>query len=78
MVMKNQEQENLDSIEIPKKKKKKKKRIFARRKTQRWSARVIVAVLALSFILISLYWIPANLSYKVRELLAFQRWNQQR
>lgn len=68
MAMKNQEQENLDSIEIPKKKKKKK--IFARRKTQRWSARVIVAVLALSFILISLYWIPANLSYKVREIFS--------
>ncbi|QRN82639.1 hypothetical protein JR338_09425 [Chloroflexota bacterium] len=65
MAMKNQEQENLDSIEIPKKKKKKK--IFARRKTRRWSARVVVAVLALSFILISLYWIPANLTYKVRE-----------
>ncbi|MBG0786829.1 MAG: transglutaminase domain-containing protein [Anaerolineaceae bacterium] len=63
--MKTQEQENLDSIEKPKKKKK--KGIFARRKTQRWSARVIVAVLALSFILISLYWIPANLTYRVQE-----------
>jgi len=60
------EQEILDSLEKPKKKK---KNFFSRRKARRWSARIIVGILALGFILISLYWIPANLSYRVTEVI---------
>ena len=59
------EQEILDSIEKPKKKK---KNFFSRRKARRWTARIVVGILALGFILISLYWIPANLSYRVTEV----------
>ena len=59
------EQEHLDSIEEPKKKKRKK--LFSRRRVRRWIARIVVGLLALVFILVSLFWIPANLTYQVKE-----------
>jgi len=60
-----QVQENLDSIEEPKKKKRKK--FFSRRKVRLWIARAVTGLLALIFILVSLNWIPANLNYLVEE-----------
>ena len=59
------EQEHLDSIEEPRKKKRKK--LFSRRRVRRWIARIVVGLLALIFILVSLFWIPANLTYQVKE-----------
>ena len=59
------EQEHLDSIEEPRKKKRKK--LFSRRRVRRWIARIVVGLLALVFILVSIFWIPANLTYQVKE-----------
>jgi hypothetical protein len=39
----------------------------ARGKAPRWRGRLVVAVLALIFVLISLYWVPAELNYRVTE-----------
>ena len=61
-----QKKENLDSKEKLKKKKNK-KRVLSRKKARRWIARGVMALIALSLIFISLYWIPANLTYRVRE-----------
>ena len=58
--------ENMDSVENLKKKKKKKS-ILSRKRTRRWIARSVLVLLSLSFIFISLYWIPANLNYRVSE-----------
>jgi hypothetical protein len=38
-----------------------------REKAPRWRGRLVVAVLALIFVLISLYWVPAELNYRVTE-----------
>jgi len=65
MAIKEQEKDNLDSKEISKKKNK--KRMLSRKKVRRWIARGVLALLSLSFIFISLYRIPANLTYRVRE-----------
>ena len=68
MANREQKNENLDSMENPKNKKKK-KHILARKRTRRWIARSVLALLSLSFIFISLYWIPANLTYRISERL---------
>lgn len=40
---------------------------LTRQKAPRWRGRLVVAALALIFVLISLYWVPAELNYQVTE-----------
>lgn len=65
MAKKNHKSENMKGSDDPKKTKKKKE--LARRKVRRWRVRTIFALLALAFVLISLYRVPAELNYRVTE-----------
>lgn len=65
MAKNNQKTENLDSKENPKKKEK--RGVLIRKKRRLWTARILLAFLSLAFIFISLFWIPANLTYRVNE-----------
>lgn len=52
--------------EDPKKKKQEKE--LAHKKARRWRRRAVFAILALIFVFISLYWTPAEMDYRVREV----------
>ena len=66
MGKKNHQSDLSKGPEDPKKRKKKKE--LAQKRARRWRGRAIFAALALIFVFISLYWVPAEMNYRVREV----------